>query len=65
MVSYCCVILHFFDDIFPDLEYLLICFLFPLLYIFFTKVSVSIFGPLCNQIFFFLSSFKDSLYNIF
>ena len=40
MVSYCWVILHFLDDIFPDVEYLLLCFLFPLLYIFVTKVSV-------------------------
>ena len=50
MVSRCCVILHFSDDIFPDVEYLFI--FFPLLYIFFSKVSVKIFDSFCNQIFF-------------
>ena len=64
MVSYSCVSLHFLDDIFSDVEYLLISFIFPF---YISSSPKCLFRSLVHfviRFFFFLSSFKDSLHNI-
>ena len=58
VVSYCCFNLHFPDDIWCGASFhMLICHL----YIFFSEVSVKVFGPFFNGIICFLAVEKGSL----